>query len=171
MSLPRGFLSAAPPCFRRVAQPSVGVGLGLGVAHWSSSRAKPVSPYSSKNSSSGGGGKPPAAVASGFSQPPPRVGATTGAGAAGAASSPSTSSTYSLPTGADLLLPPSVALDALPHDLRARVASVQDKAGFVPNIFLALAHRPAEFRAFFDYHDALMTNDESQLRCARNESE
>jgi len=44
----------------------------------------------------------------------------------------------------------------LPGDLRARIAIVQEKAGFVPNIFLALAHRPEEFRAFMAYHDALM---------------
>ncbi|MFM2053450.1 MAG: hypothetical protein RL456_1487 [Pseudomonadota bacterium] len=44
----------------------------------------------------------------------------------------------------------------LPEDLRARILAVQEKAGFVPNVFLALAHRPDECRAFFDYHDALM---------------
>jgi uncharacterized peroxidase-related enzyme len=44
----------------------------------------------------------------------------------------------------------------LPEDLRTRILAVQDKAGFVPNVFLALAHRPDECRAFFDYHDALM---------------
>ncbi len=44
----------------------------------------------------------------------------------------------------------------LPADVRARILSVQEKAGFVPNVFLALAHRPDEFRAFFAYHDALM---------------
>jgi uncharacterized peroxidase-related enzyme len=44
----------------------------------------------------------------------------------------------------------------LPEDIAARIRAVQDKAGFVPNIFLALAHRPDEFRAFFAYHDALM---------------
>lgn len=47
-------------------------------------------------------------------------------------------------------------LTEMPADLRARIAQVQEKAGFVPNIFLALAHRPEEFRAFFAYHDALM---------------
>ncbi|MBN8442049.1 MAG: peroxidase-related enzyme [Thauera sp.] len=50
-------------------------------------------------------------------------------------------------------------LESLPEDMRARILAVQEKAGFVPNIFLALAHRPAEFRAFFDYHDALMEKD------------
>jgi uncharacterized peroxidase-related enzyme len=44
----------------------------------------------------------------------------------------------------------------LPEDLRARILAVQEKAGFVPNVFLALAHRPDECRAFFAYHDALM---------------
>ncbi len=47
----------------------------------------------------------------------------------------------------------------LPEDLRARVLGVQEKVGFIPNVFLALAHRPAEARAFFDYHDALMEKD------------
>ncbi|PCJ16727.1 MAG: alkylhydroperoxidase [SAR86 cluster bacterium] len=41
-------------------------------------------------------------------------------------------------------------------DIREKILAVQEKAGFIPNIFLALAHRPAEFRAFFAYHDALM---------------
>ena len=44
----------------------------------------------------------------------------------------------------------------LPDDIRARILKVQEKSGFVPNVFLALAHRPDEFRAFFAYHDALM---------------
>ena len=50
--------------------------------------------------------------------------------------------------------PPEIA--DLPEDLRARIAAVQEKSGFVPNVFLALARRPEEFRAFFAYHDALM---------------
>lgn len=54
---------------------------------------------------------------------------------------------------------PVPALDELPDDVRARVVEVERKAGFIPNVFLALAHRPAEFRAFFDYHDALMLKD------------
>ena len=45
---------------------------------------------------------------------------------------------------------------SLPQDLRDRILAVQEKAGFIPNVFLALAHRPDEFRAFFAYHDALM---------------
>ncbi len=50
-------------------------------------------------------------------------------------------------------------LNALPEDVRARILAVQEKAGFIPNVFLMLAHRPAEFRAFFDYHDVLMEKD------------
>jgi uncharacterized peroxidase-related enzyme len=50
--------------------------------------------------------------------------------------------------------PPELA--GLPQDIRERIATVQEKSGFVPNIFLALARRPDEFRAFFAYHDALM---------------
>ncbi|NMH15778.1 hypothetical protein GV368_01360 [Tepidiphilus sp. B18-69] len=44
----------------------------------------------------------------------------------------------------------------MPEDIRARILAVQEKTGFIPNVFLALAHRPEEFRAFFAYHDALM---------------
>ena len=55
---------------------------------------------------------------------------------------------------------PFPALKDLPDDIRARVLEVQEKAGFVPNVFLALARRPAEWRAFFAYHDALMLVDE-----------
>jgi uncharacterized peroxidase-related enzyme len=51
---------------------------------------------------------------------------------------------------------PVPELDSLPADIRERILAVHDKAGFIPNIFLALAHRPEEFRAFFAYHDALM---------------
>ena len=51
---------------------------------------------------------------------------------------------------------PVPELKDLPQDIRSRILAVQDKAGFVPNVFLALAHRPDEFRAFFAYHDALM---------------
>ena len=50
-------------------------------------------------------------------------------------------------------------LNDLPADLRDRILEVQKKSGFVPNVFLALAHRPAEFRAFFAYHDALMEKE------------
>ena len=51
---------------------------------------------------------------------------------------------------------PTPALDSLPEDIRTRLNAVQEKSGFVPNVFLTLAYRPDEFRAFFGYHDALM---------------
>jgi uncharacterized peroxidase-related enzyme len=54
---------------------------------------------------------------------------------------------------------PVPELADLPEDLRARILEVQAKAGFVPNVFLALAHRPAEWRAFVAYHDALMLKE------------
>lgn len=50
-------------------------------------------------------------------------------------------------------------LNSLPADIQERILAVQEKSGFVPNVFLALAHRPDEFRAFFAYHDALMEKD------------
>ena len=54
---------------------------------------------------------------------------------------------------------PVPPLESLPEDMRARILEVQEKAGFVPNVFLTLAHRPDEFRAFFAYHDALMLKE------------
>ena len=51
---------------------------------------------------------------------------------------------------------PQIELANLPDDLQAKILEVQEKSGFVPNVFLALARRPAEWRAFFAYHDALM---------------
>lgn len=51
---------------------------------------------------------------------------------------------------------PTPELEDLPDDIRERILAVQEKSGFVPNVFLVLAHRPDEFRAFFAYHDALM---------------
>jgi uncharacterized peroxidase-related enzyme len=54
---------------------------------------------------------------------------------------------------------PVPALADLPEDIRTQILAVQEKAGFVPNVFLAFAHRPAEFRAFFAYHDALLLRD------------
>jgi uncharacterized peroxidase-related enzyme len=54
---------------------------------------------------------------------------------------------------------PVPAIDALPEDIRTRLLGVQEKSGFVPNVFLTLAHRPDEFRAFFAYDDALMDKD------------
>lgn len=56
---------------------------------------------------------------------------------------------------------PAPLLANVPDDIRARILEVQEKAGFVPNVFLALARRPAEWRAFFAYHDALMVKEES----------
>jgi uncharacterized peroxidase-related enzyme len=58
---------------------------------------------------------------------------------------------------------PVPELKDLPEDLRARILDVQEKAGFVPNVFLALAHRPAEWRAFMAYHDALLLKDSGSL--------
>jgi len=58
-------------------------------------------------------------------------------------------------------------LGTLPEDIRARILKVQEKSGFVPNVFLALAHRPDEFRAFFAYHDALMEKDSGLTKAER----
>ncbi|QFU02856.1 Carboxymuconolactone decarboxylase family protein [Halomonas sp. THAF5a] len=57
----------------------------------------------------------------------------------------------------------------LPDDIRDAMLAVQEKAGFVPNVFLMLAHRPAEFRAFFAYHDALMERESDTLTKAEKE--
>jgi uncharacterized peroxidase-related enzyme len=54
---------------------------------------------------------------------------------------------------------PVPSLESVPDDIRAKILEVQEKAGFVPNVFLAFAHRPAEFRAFFAYHDALLLRE------------
>lgn len=54
---------------------------------------------------------------------------------------------------------PVPELSELPEDIRDRILALQEKSGFVPNVFLALAHRPDEFRAFFAYHDALMEKE------------
>ncbi len=54
---------------------------------------------------------------------------------------------------------PVPVLSELPDDIRERILAVREKAGFVPNVFLTLAHRPDEFRAFFAYHDALMERE------------
>jgi uncharacterized peroxidase-related enzyme len=58
---------------------------------------------------------------------------------------------------------PVPELSGLPEDMRARILEVQDKAGFVPNVFLVLAHRPAEWRAFMAYHDALLLKETGSL--------
>jgi len=62
---------------------------------------------------------------------------------------------------------PVPELKHLPEDLRTRILAVQEKSGFVPNIFLALAHRPDEFRAFFAYHDALMEKEAGLTKAER----
>jgi uncharacterized peroxidase-related enzyme len=58
-------------------------------------------------------------------------------------------------------------LDELPDDLRERIGEIARKSGFVPNIFRALGHRPAELRAFLDYHDALMDKSEGLSKAER----
>ena len=58
-------------------------------------------------------------------------------------------------------------LNTLPPDIQERILQVQEKAGFIPNVFLAFARRPAEWRAFFAYHDALMEREDSSLTKAR----
>jgi uncharacterized peroxidase-related enzyme len=58
---------------------------------------------------------------------------------------------------------PAPDINDLPEDIKAKVLEVQEKAGFVPNVFLALARRPAEWRAFFAYHDALMLKEDGSL--------
>ena len=67
------------------------------------------------------------------------------------------------PLESDMNRYPMPSLESLPTDLQARILEVQEKAGFVPNVFLALARRPAEWRAFFAYHDALMLKEDSGL--------
>jgi uncharacterized peroxidase-related enzyme len=62
---------------------------------------------------------------------------------------------------------PVPELKDLPEDVRATMLAVQEKAGFIPNVFLALAHRPDEFRAFFAYHDALMLRDSGLSKAER----
>lgn len=58
---------------------------------------------------------------------------------------------------------PAPDLNSLPEDIKTRILEVQEKAGFIPNVFLAFARRPAEWRAFFAYHDALMLKEEGSL--------
>ncbi len=62
---------------------------------------------------------------------------------------------------------PVPKLEDLPEDIRARIVAVQERAGFIPNVFLALAHRPDEFRAFFAYHDALMLKESGLSKAER----
>lgn len=58
-------------------------------------------------------------------------------------------------------------LTELPQDIKSRIETIQEKSGFVPNVFLALANRPDEFRAFFAYHDALMERDSGLTKAER----
>src|SRR6266478_9415794 len=62
---------------------------------------------------------------------------------------------------------PVPELDALPQDIRTRIVAVHEKAGFIPNVFLAWAHRPDEFRAFFAYHDALLEKEGGLTKAER----
>ncbi len=62
---------------------------------------------------------------------------------------------------------PVPKLEDLPEDIRERVIAVQEKSGFVPNVFITLAHHPAEFRAFFAYHDALMLKEGNLTKAER----
>jgi uncharacterized peroxidase-related enzyme len=58
-------------------------------------------------------------------------------------------------------------IDKLPDDIRTRLIAVQEKSGFIPNVFVKLAYRPDEFRAFFAYHDALMEKDSGLTKAER----
>src|SRR5665213_4234088 len=62
---------------------------------------------------------------------------------------------------------PTPSIDRLPEDIRNRILAVQEKSGFVPNVFLTLACRPEEFRAFFAYHDALMDKNGGLTKAER----
>ena len=62
---------------------------------------------------------------------------------------------------------PIPAIETLPEDIRARLLAVQEKSGFIPNVFLTLAYRPEEFRAFFAYHDALMDKEGGLTKAER----
>lgn len=62
---------------------------------------------------------------------------------------------------------PVPTLDEMPDDIRERIEAVHEKSGFIPNVFLVLAHRPDEFRAFFAYHDALMEKEDGLTKAER----
>src|SRR5438128_6635153 len=62
---------------------------------------------------------------------------------------------------------PNPSIESLPDDIRARLMAVQEKSGFIPNVFLTFARRPDEFRAFFAYHDALMEKDSGLSKAER----
>ena len=66
---------------------------------------------------------------------------------------------------------PEPMMADLPADIRQKIIEVQEKAGFVPNVFLTFAHRPAEFRAFFAYHDALLLRETGPNGLTRGEKE
>lgn len=68
------------------------------------------------------------------------------------------------PTPSRFPVPP---VNSLPEDIRSRLLAVQEKSGFIPNVFLTLAFRPDEFRAFFAYHDALMDKDGGLTKAER----
>ena len=70
-------------------------------------------------------------------------------------------------TGRSISRFPVPSIDELPDDLRARITAISEKSGFVPNVFLALAHRPDELRAFMAYHDALMERDGGLTKAER----
>ena len=70
-------------------------------------------------------------------------------------------------TGRSISRFPVPSIDELPDDLRARITAISEKSGFVPNVFLALAHRPDELRAFMTYHDALMERDGGLTKAER----
>jgi uncharacterized peroxidase-related enzyme len=62
---------------------------------------------------------------------------------------------------------PTPSIESVPEDIRSRLLALQEKSGFVPNVFLTLAYRPDEFRAFFAYHDALMERDSGLTKAER----
>ena len=66
---------------------------------------------------------------------------------------------------------PIPEINSLPEDIKSRILEVQEKSGFIPNVFLALAHRPDEFRAFFSYHDALMNKAVSYTHLRAHETD
>lgn len=70
-------------------------------------------------------------------------------------------------TNADISRFPVPDLNALPEDIREKILAVQEKSGFIPNVFMVLAHRPEEFRTFFAYHDALMESDSGLSKAER----
>lgn len=72
-----------------------------------------------------------------------------------------------MPTTKPISRYPVPQLDALPQDIHDRIVAVQQKSGFIPNVFLALAHRPDEFRAFFTYYDTVMLKESGLTKAER----